>query len=48
MALKALILRKKIDAAQKRMDAFREKDAEFQKGRRSWKRPSKRPRPTMT
>ena len=31
MALKALILRKKIDAAQKRMDAFREKDAELQK-----------------
>lgn len=31
MALKALILRKKIDAAEKRMDAFRAKDAELEK-----------------
>lgn len=31
MALKALILRKKIDAAEKRMEAFRAKDAELEK-----------------
>lgn len=42
MALKALMLRKKIDAKKKELDAIRTKTAELEKEKPSWRQLSKR------